>query len=86
MGTTAERLGEVYNLLIEHTYDTLNKRSIPGDTVFGMGLYCLGLLQELLRVGNCYSISAEQLYGQLSSATSPWLTCEKRRCRTLAIV
>ena len=60
MGTTAERLGEVYNLLIEHTYETLATSGVNTrhDTVFGMGLYCLGLLQELLRVGNCYSISA----------------------------
>ena len=60
MGTTAERLGEVYNLLIEHTHKTRATSGVDArhDTVFGMGLYCLGLLQELLRVGNCYSISA----------------------------
>ena len=59
-GTTTERLGEVYNLLIKHTHKTRATSGVDArhDTVFGMGLYCLGLLQELLRVGNCHSISA----------------------------
>ena len=59
-GTTVERPSEVYNLLIEHTYNTRKTSGVDArhDTVFGMGLYCLRLLQELLRVGSCYSISA----------------------------
>ena len=59
-GTTMERLGEVYNFLIEHTHNTRKTSSVDArhDTVFGIGFYCLGLLEELLRVGSCYSISA----------------------------
>ena len=60
VGTTGERLGEVYNLLTEHTGGTQTTSGVDArhDTVFGVGLYCLGLLQELLRVGNCNAISA----------------------------
>ena len=52
--------GEVYNFLIEHTHNTRITSGIDArhDAVFGIGFYCLGLLQELLRVGSCYSISA----------------------------
>ena len=58
--TTVARLGEVCNFLIEHTHNTRKTSSVDArhDTIFGMGLYCLGLLQELLRLGNCYSIGA----------------------------
>ena len=60
VGTTRERLCEVYDLLIEHTYKTRTTSHVDArhDTVFGMGFYCLGLLQELLRLGNCHAISA----------------------------
>ena len=59
-GTTVKHLGEVYNLMVEYTYKTQTTSSVDArhDTVFGMGLYCLGLLKELLRVGSCNSISA----------------------------
>ena len=59
-GTTMERLGEVYNFLVEHTHNTRKTSNVDArhDTVFGMGFYCLGLLQELLRVGSCHLISA----------------------------
>ena len=59
-GTTMERLGEVYNFLVEHTHNTRKTSSVDArhDTVFGVGFYCLGLLEELLRVGSCHLISA----------------------------
>ncbi len=59
-GTSVEHLREVYDRLIEHTYKTQTTTHIDArhDTVFGMGLYCLGLLQELLRLGNYHAISA----------------------------
>ena len=60
VGTTVERLGEVQNMLVEYTYKTRSTSSVDAqhDTVFGQGLYCLGLLQELLQFGYCNSISA----------------------------
>ena len=59
-GTTTEHLTKVRKLLIEHTHNTLTTSEIDAqhDTVLGIGLYCLGLLQELLPVGRCNSISA----------------------------
>ena len=59
-GTTIERPGEVYNFLVNHAHNTRIASSIDArhDTVFGLGFYCLGLLQELLRGASCYSISA----------------------------
>ena len=59
-GTTRERLSTVYNLLIEHTHRTRATSGVDArhDTVFGLGLYSLSLLQELLQVGSCNSISA----------------------------
>lgn len=60
VGTTTDRLRNVYDLLIEHTHKTRTTSHVDArhDTVFGMGLYCLGLLQELLRIGNGNTISA----------------------------
>ena len=59
-GTTRERLSKVYNLLVEHTHRTQTTSDVDArhDTVFGLGLYSLGLLKELLQVGSCNSISA----------------------------
>lgn len=59
VGTTREHLGEARNLLIEHTHKTRTTSGVDArhDTVFGMALYCLGLLQELLQVGNCSAIN-----------------------------
>ena len=58
--TTREHLSKVYNLLIEHTHRTRTTSGVDArhDTVFGLGLYSLSLLQELLQVGSCNSISA----------------------------
>ena len=55
-----ERLSEVYDLLVERTYETRTTSHVDArhDTAFGMGLYCLGLLQEVFRLGNCNAISA----------------------------
>ena len=60
VGTTIDRLRDVYDLLIEHTHKTRTTSHVDArhDTVFGIGLYCLGLLQELLRIGNGNTISA----------------------------
>ena len=57
--TTKERLDEVYNLLVEHTYNTQITSGVDArhDAVLGIGLYCLRLLGELLQVGSCNSIS-----------------------------
>lgn len=57
--TTRERLSKVYNLLIEHTHHTRATSGVDArhDAVFGLGLYSLSLLQELLQVGSCNSIS-----------------------------
>ena len=58
-GTTREHLSKVYNLLVEHTDHTRTTSSVDArhDTVFGLGLYSLSLLQELLQVGSNHSIS-----------------------------
>lgn len=60
VGTTIDRLRDVFDLLIEHTHKTRTTSHVDArhDTVFGIGLYCLGLLQELLRIGNGNTISA----------------------------
>ncbi len=62
-GTTVERPGEVYSCLVEHTHNTRKTSGIDArhDIVFGIGFYCLQLLQELLRVGNCYSIGGRTI-------------------------
>ena len=59
-GTTRERLSKVYDCLVEHTHCTRITSGVDArhDTVFGLGLYSLGLLKELLQVGSCNSISA----------------------------
>lgn len=59
-GTTEERLQEVWNLLVKHTHNTQTTTAVDArhDAVLGIGLYCLRLLQELLRIGSSNSISA----------------------------
>ena len=58
-GTTPESLNEVYSLLIKHCHQTRSTTSVDPrhDTVFGIGLYCLSILHELLRIGASQSIS-----------------------------
>lgn len=60
VGTTPERVRQVYNLLVEHGNQTVSTTAIDAkhDTVFGIAFYCLGILQELLRVGASQSITA----------------------------
>jgi hypothetical protein len=60
VGTTPEQVKHVYHLLVEHNYRTTGT-SLPDarhETVFGIGLYCLSILQELLRIGASQSITA----------------------------
>ena len=63
VGTTVDRLGEVKNMLVVYSHKTRATSSVDAqhDTVFGIGLYCLGLIQELLQIGNCNSISARTI-------------------------
>jgi hypothetical protein len=58
-GTTPERLKEIYDLLVDHCNQTRIATSVDPrhDTVFGIGLYCLSILHELLRIGASQSIS-----------------------------
>lgn len=60
VGTTPERVKEVYALLLEHWERTLSTTAIDPkhDAVFGFAFYCLSILQELLRVGASQSITA----------------------------
>lgn len=60
LGTTPERVIEVYNQLSEHCQSTTLSTAIDAkhDTVFGTGFYCLSILQELLRIGASQSITA----------------------------
>ena len=53
-GTTEERLQEVWNLLVKHTHNTQTTTAVDAqhDTVFGIGLYCLGLLQRVTSYWN----------------------------------
>jgi hypothetical protein len=59
LGTTMIRVREVYSALITHQQKTAKTTAIDAqhDTVFGMGLYGLALLQELMRIGASQSIS-----------------------------
>ena len=86
-GTTRERLSKVYNRLVEHTHHTRTTSSVDArhDTVFGLGLYSLSLLQELLQVGNCNSISGRTTLRTIveSFITLAYLA-EKDDPRTLA--
>ncbi len=60
IGTTPERVKEVYELLVQHNFNTRTTSAIDArhDTVIGYGLYSLSILQELLRVGASQTISA----------------------------
>lgn len=58
VGTTSQRVKKVYNKLAEHARNTQETTGIDArhDTVFGIGLCCLSILEELLSVGNSQSI------------------------------
>jgi len=60
IGTTINQVHQVYELLVKHSIQTRRTSGIDPrhDTVFGIGLYCLSILNELLRIGASQSISA----------------------------
>lgn len=60
VGTTPDKVNQVFKSLSEHFYKTNASTQIEPkhDTVFGIGLYSLGILQELLRIGASNTISA----------------------------
>jgi Family of unknown function (DUF5677) len=57
-GTTLQRLNEVYRSLIEHAAATRTDTGVDArhDTAFGIGLYSLSIVRELLSIGNSNSI------------------------------
>jgi len=59
IGTTPDRVRQVYELLVEHCLKTRKTSTVDArhETVFGVGLYCLSIVQELLRVGASQSIT-----------------------------
>ena len=60
IGTTPVRVNEVYADLLKHWRNNQTTTGIDPkmDAVFGMAIYCLILLQEMLRIGASQSISA----------------------------
>jgi hypothetical protein len=60
VATTPGRVQEVYDLLVGHCDKTRTTTTVDPkhDTTFGTGLYCLSILQELLRIGASQSITA----------------------------
>jgi hypothetical protein len=60
IGTMPERVRQVYGFVVEHCNKTITTTAIDPehDTVFGFALYCLSILQELLRIGASQSITA----------------------------
>lgn len=60
IGTTPNRVAEVYEFLVQHSSHTNHTSTIDArhDTVFGYGLFSLSILLELLRVGASQTISA----------------------------
>lgn len=59
LATTVTQVREVYSALLKHQQETVTTSAInpQHDTAFGICLYGLALLQELLRVGASQSIS-----------------------------
>lgn len=57
-GTTIQRVGEVYELLIKHWLETRCETGIDAkhDTTFGLAFYSLNILRELLSIGNSTAI------------------------------
>jgi hypothetical protein len=58
--TSVQRVKTVYEALVRHMINTLSTTTIDAkhDTVFGMALFALAILMELLRMGNSTSILA----------------------------
>ncbi len=59
IGTTPDRVRHVYGLAVEHCNHTITTTAADSkhDIVFGFMLYCLNILQELLRIGASQSIT-----------------------------
>jgi len=62
MGTTSAHVNQVYQALGKHMCNTFSTSTIDPkhDTTFGLGLYSLSILNELLRLGNATSILARE--------------------------
>lgn len=60
VGTTLDKIREVYALLTNHCNQTrtTSKPDPRHEVTFGIALYCLGILQELMRIGASESIMA----------------------------
>jgi hypothetical protein len=60
IGTTIDHVQQVYGLLVKHNIQTRKTSGIDPrhDTVLGIGLFCLSILKELLRIGASQSITA----------------------------
>jgi hypothetical protein len=58
LGTTDQRLQDLYLGLIRHCHETRTTTSVDSrhDTVFGTALYCVSILRELLRPGSGVSV------------------------------
>lgn len=56
--TTKERVCEVFSELNKHFYQTQTTTDVDSrhDAAFGMGLYCVSILEELLRLGMASSL------------------------------
>jgi len=61
VGTTLERVNEAYARLVDHTNQTRTTTATDArhDAVFGIGLYAISILQELMRFGAAQTISAQ---------------------------
>jgi hypothetical protein len=59
-GTTLEHVDDIYSKLVEHPGATRNTTAVDArhDAVFGIGLYALSILKELLLIGAGNMISA----------------------------
>lgn len=58
LGTTLTRVDEVYQAVCQHMKETTTTTAIDAkhDTTFGLALYSLTILNELLRVGNSSAV------------------------------
>lgn len=61
VGTTPEHIARTYDSVIKHCFQTISTTGIDAkhDTVFGSALYCISILQELLRIGASQTITSQ---------------------------
>lgn len=59
-GTTIDKLDEVYGQLVSHAFETASTTGIDPmhDTIFGIALYVLSILKEMLRIGGSHQITS----------------------------